>query len=370
MKPKDKSLHKPLLLRLSDIFMMLLTIVSVGSMLMVMFGTLISPAVWSFPSFVILGAPFVFICNVIVLIYWVIRWSYIWMGITAVFMLFWVWDIGAFVQMRFWTYRNTDMSHEIKILTYNVHSFKHYYNKGQSSIDQILEFIRSQDPDIICFQEMSSNRHYEISSRLLEWPYFVNMEGEQIGQGMFDCVVFSKYPLSKEPTIVLENTTGGALPVDIYIEQDTVRLYNCHLQTTDFNNVNKSQSLTEVLSKDDNEQAIKVTTRAMSSNFGARSHQADTLATEIAISPYPVIVVGDFNSVPLSYTYRTVKASLGDAFRSAGEGYGYTYRPMRELLRIDYVLYDEQKYKCIQYNSPDIQLSDHNPVIVTLKRKK
>lgn len=369
MEPKEK-VGKPFILRLSDIFMVALTVLAIGSMLMVLLGGVVNPTLWSLPSFVILGAPFVFLLNVIVLVYWVIRWRYVWMAITGVFMLFWVWDVGVFVQMRFWTYRNTDISHEIKILSYNVHSFSNYYNRGVSTIDEIFDMIRSEDPDIICFQELSARR-LDISSLLPEWPYFANMQGEQTDQGMSDCVVFSKYPLSKEPTIVLDNTTGGALPVDIYIEKDTLRLFNCHLQTTDFNNVNNSRSLTEVLSTDDNEQAIRVTARALNNNFGARSHQADTLATEIALSPHPVVVVGDFNSVPLSYTYRTVKSSLGgDAFRSAGDGYGYTYRPMRALLRIDYVLYDDENYSCIQYNSPDMQLSDHNPVIVTLKRKK
>ena len=42
--------------------------------------------------------------------------------------------------------------------------------------------------------------------------------------------------------------------------------------------------------------------------------QADTIAKYIQQSPYPVIVCGDFNDVPGSYAYRTVKGNLQDVF--------------------------------------------------------
>jgi endonuclease/exonuclease/phosphatase (EEP) superfamily protein YafD len=83
-------------------------------------------------------------------------------------------------------------------------------------------------------------------------------------------------------------------------------------------------------------------------------------------SPYPLVVCGDFNDTPASYTYRKIKGGLEDSFVAAGKGYAYTYRYLRRLLRIDYLFYSRDIFKATGYNSPDLEYSDHKPVIVTL----
>ena len=58
--------------------------------------------------------------------------------------------------------------------------------------------------------------------------------------------------------------------------------------------------------------------------FSLRSKQAEAIAQHIENSPYPVIVCGDFNDTPVSYTYRMMKTGLKDAFRQSGFGFGGT----------------------------------------------
>ena len=41
-----------------------------------------------------------------------------------------------------------------------------------------------------------------------------------------------------------------------------------------------------------------------------RADQVDIIKEDIRLSPYPVIVCGDFNDTPVSYTYKTLSKEL------------------------------------------------------------
>jgi endonuclease/exonuclease/phosphatase (EEP) superfamily protein YafD len=74
--------------------------------------------------------------------------------------------------------------------------------------------------------------------------------------------------------------------------------------------------------------------------------------------------------MPGSYVYQEVKGGLKDAFVSKGLGLGRTYRKIFPTLRIDYILYNPDLLICKGYISPDVSLSDHNPVIATFSVKE
>ena len=95
------------------------------------------------------------------------------------------------------------------------------------------------------------------------------------------------------------------------------------------------------------------------------SRQAELFASVIAKSPYPVIAAGDFNSVPTSYVYHTIKGKLHDAFLRKGFGFGQTYIALSPTLRIDYILV-EPRFKVIQATTPSYSASDHFPVIADI----
>ena len=87
----------------------------------------------------------------------------------------------------------------------------------------------------------------------------------------------------------------------------------------------------------------------------------------ITASPYPTLVCGDFNSLPSSYTYRTMKGDkLKDGFQTCGHGYMYTFRYFKKLLRIDYILHTKD-FEGLDYFSPEVDYSDHKPVVMRMK---
>jgi endonuclease/exonuclease/phosphatase (EEP) superfamily protein YafD len=100
--------------------------------------------------------------------------------------------------------------------------------------------------------------------------------------------------------------------------------------------------------------------------FVIRSTQVNSLADHVAGCPYPVILGGDFNDTPSSYTYHQLSKTLNDSFKYSGNGFfESTYAGKFPSFRIDYVLYSHH-FKSIHYKKIDISLSDHYPITSTL----
>ena len=65
-----------------------------------------------------------------------------------------------------------------------------------------------------------------------------------------------------------------------------------------------------------------------------RSIQTQTILEAIEDSPYPVIVLGDFNDTPQSFTYQQLKEGRKDAFVEKGSVWGATYLKPLPFLKL------------------------------------
>lgn len=92
-----------------------------------------------------------------------------------------------------------------------------------------------------------------------------------------------------------------------------------------------------------------------------RSKQVEIILSKIEQSPYPVLVCGDFNDTPVSYTYRKMTKELWDAFVESGNGTGSTYIGMFPFLRIDYILHSKE-LNAYQFETHSEELSDHHAI--------
>ena len=135
--------------------------------------------------------------------------------------------------------------------------------------------------------------------------------------------------------------------------RDTIRLINNHLESYKL----ASEDLTDM---DRIEAKWK---RAIP----LRNAQAQVVRREIEASPYPVVVVGDFNSVALSYAYWHISRGLHDAWNETHYfwEWGATYEYNGIGLRIDYILCSDP-LKPTTCSVPNISVSDHKPVVATL----
>jgi len=256
------------------------------------------------------------------------------------------------------------------VLNYNVRVFNTYaylQNKNQPG-KSMVKWLAEEDADIKCLQEfyndngsevfntvekLSSSKYYSLVS-----PAFVNRIGAQFG-----LAIFSRYPIVNSGDINYDQDTNHqhALFADVDTGSDTLRVYNVHLQSMSID-ANKI---------DDFERAGETyldIARKLKFGFVERARQVNNLMQHIANSPHPVVVCGDFNDVPYSYTYQTLKDNLSNAFEEAGHGLGFSYNGKLFFLRIDNQFYSEQ-LKAIHFETfRDIPFSDHFPVKTTYTR--
>ena len=83
----------------------------------------------------------------------------------------------------------------------------------------------------------------------------------------------------------------------------------------------------------------------------------------------PVILCGDFNDSPISYTRRTIAAPLVDCYAETGNGPGISYHYNGFYVRIDNIMCSAHftPYRCTVDRT--VSASDHYPVYCWLKLK-
>lgn len=332
----------------------------------------INPASYGFLSSAGLFAPAFWAANFIFLLYWVIRWRRgVWIPLAVG--LWGMWSVTLFFRPQLTEdYRrpSTDRS-LIEVVTYNVRGMLRYGSGGsvRSSMAQVSGVVDSLRPDILCIQEFASTEEHPASSfesKLGGMNYRVvryNIAGVGQGHGWGNAI-YSKFPIAGRGYVDFDGTNNSILWADVAVRRDTIRVFNAHLQTTAIK-ADDERYIVEGGFVEDRSRVRGIVGR-LTQNYVIRAVQADTLAARIAASPYPVVVCGDFNDTPSSYSYRVIARRLRDAFREAGRGYGYTYRGFFNLLRIDYMLHS-RSIDCVDYISPSFDISDHNPVAVKLK---
>ena len=146
---------------------------------------------------------------------------------------------------------------------------------------------------------------------------------------------------------------------DVVIDQDTVRVYNIHLQS-----FRVSSQFAELQQADSKKLIGRMVTA-----FERQENQVKAFLENEASSPYPVIVAGDFNNSSTSYVYRKLKGEKNDAFAKAGSGTGRTFTFDFLPLRIDFILTDP-KFEVTDFKNYSLSLSDHEPIMAAFMMEK
>lgn len=86
-----------------------------------------------------------------------------------------------------------------------------------------------------------------------------------------------------------------------------------------------------------------------------------------AAGTMPVILVGDFNTVPETATHQKIKAFLSDAWELVGQGPGFTISAAKPSKRIDYVFISRPAIEALRMEVLSSIASDHLPVLAELR---
>lgn len=350
-----------------DAIMYLLSATAVLSMFIILVGRFVSPEKMWYFSLLGLVAPMVYITVVLSLFYWIIRWKWRPATVTGAFVLLGLFHVPLYYKLDF-TKQYGEQKYDrnnIKVLTFNVHNF--YDENGKSTVDSVFRFVQSLNPDIVCFQEYA----LDVPSRKQQDEKFraYNFGSSKLPATSATMECMTKHRIIGAARMEDLGGTGVCITTDMVINDDTVRVFNLHLQTTSINSQDKDYiSQGEFISDSTRETRFIQIARSLRRNNALRAHQVDMIHEEVANSPYPVILCGDFNDIPASYTYRKVAKGLDDSFSRQGHLFAHTFRGFFNMLRIDYILLSPELETVSYEVVPTGNISDHYPVTVRLKQ--
>lgn len=339
-----------------------------------MFLTLLVPVVdpahvWIFPVLG-LAAPATYVATVLLALYWIVRWRWGRAGLMLVLVFAGCFKISLFYRpewRRVYGEEKYDRS-AFKVMTYNVRCF--FGNGGQSSVADVVRFIRETNADIVCLQEFNlrlanRDRSFEGLGDLYRDIQLYHVDQTKDSTVSVPMAILSKYRILRSGEI---SADAASVWADLLIGEDTVRLFSNHLWSTSINAAD-DEFITHrgFLSDTAREEKVRSMFRRYGANCVIRAVQADSIARQIGATPTRRIVCGDFNDTPASYVYRTMSRGLTDAFRACGRGYSHTFLGFCNLLRIDYLLSSEG-LEPLSYEVPDVDFSDHLPVVVRLQK--
>ena len=327
---ENRRKQRSVLAVLADAIMVVVTCGVALTYIVTLCVPMLDPRSWGEVVTLGLVAPFIYVAQLVVTLYWIIRWR-MWVAVPMIILSM----VGLFSVTSFYnlevrrTYSGQKYERTaIKVMTYNVRSF--IDGNGVRSIDSMVAVIKNVNPDILCLQEFGFR---EALDTLLK-----NMHPlpKSLSRTNLSPAIYSRYPIVQAQRI---DTMKEVVWADIVVREDTFRVFNTHLHSTEIRSVdNQYIENREFLEDENSQEKFRNILHRLNENNKLRAVQVDTISHIIASSPYPVIVCGDFNDVPVSNTYRRMSHRLRDAFREEGRGYSHTYRGFFDMLRIDYVL--------------------------------
>ncbi|HET9824600.1 MAG TPA: endonuclease/exonuclease/phosphatase family protein [Chitinophagaceae bacterium] len=267
----------------------------------------------------------------------------------------------------------------LRIVTWNVARFVEIIknnNKGSQVRLKMMELLKQQNADILCLQEFHTatrSDYYDnitFITRELNYPYHY-FSWDEDGVGIYySSIIFSRLPIIDTGKIKypLPSLPEALLHADIKFGTDTIRIFTSHLQSVQFNQLDYAR-IDRITNYED---SILPNSRDIFSKIKAglryRSLQAKLIKKMINASPHPVIFCADFNDVPNSFTYHTVRGDMQDGFLQKDFGIGRTFTALSPTLRIDYILASDQ-FSFLQFNRVTKRYSDHFMLVADLQLK-
>lgn len=314
----------------------------------------LAPKFFPFLSVLTLVMPLMLVFNLLFFMYWLFQ-ARKQMLLSGLVLL-----LGITFINKFYKLSSLDLTVEesdFTVMSYNVRMFDLYEWIDDKYIpEKISDFVKDQNPDIICIQEYSGNLA-DFDQYRYKFIFFEN-KNNKMGQA-----IYSKFPIVEKGDIHFPNSGNNVIFADIKKGKDTVRVYSMHMQSIKISP--DVHEIDEDLNQIDKKKS-KMIFRRMSQAFKEQQQQAELFKEHKNSCPYPQIICGDMNNSAFSYVYRSIKGQLNDSFEEAGSGFGTTYNFKYYPARIDYIFTDKKmKIKSFK-NFTNFVNSDHYPIMARM----
>jgi len=307
----------------------------------------ISPNSISIVSFISLTVPVLIIINFIFVIYWVVKLKRQFLISTIILLL----GFQHVTKLYSFEEKKVLLTSDLKIMSYNVRMFNIYNWIDEENLDQkIYDFINEKQPDILCLQEFNPTVKLGFN---YSYKYIKASKKSKV----FGQAIFSNYKIINTGSLNFPNSGNNAIFADIIKNNDTIRVYNVHLESLSINP--KKDYFNQ-----ENSEKLKI---RVEKAFKKQANQTELIVKHQEKTTYKSVICGDFNNTAFSWVYNKLKKGKNDAFEVAGKGFGKTYNytfPMR----IDFILTDEE-IEINNFKTFDVFYSDHYPIMTRLNFK-
>ena len=308
----------------------------------------VDPSITWFFSFFAIGFPILIILNLAFLITW--------MSIKPKFALLPILTLALGwvpLQNSIGINLGSKDTYGLRIMSYNIGHTKYLLDDNGKNKNALAfqAFLQKADADLICVQERTK-RHLDLYKQIFK-GYSLYPE-EFIGT-----CIYSRQPILDSGNIYFDTNAHNATWVEVMYKGQRIRIYSIHLSSNKIKKLDGNGSIREIWDKSlfildkYNLHAVK------------RKQQLEKILTHAQSSPYPVVLTGDFNDVPLSHMYRTIANKYRDAFLDTGFGFGKTHKTKVPILRIDYAFHSEE----LTAGSQEVMranFSDHYPLLTSV----
>lgn len=351
-------------------------ILAVIAMLLAYLSTHISPE--TAPALALFGIAygFILLINIGFIIFWLLVKKRMAL-LSAITILVGFNHMSAYFQIFPSFSEPTEGQKTLHVLSHNVRLFNWYsWRTNRDDLNDMIRNLEVENPELMCFQEYFHNtgpdifETREIIKQTVGATYlheeYVNVLYQEQHYGI---ATFSKHPIVNKGVIRFNNDHGNVcIFSDIVAHGDTIRVYNAHVASIRFKQ--DDYKFVEEMRDENQKEKPPISDglgiiKRLSLAYKKRAEQVHEIADHIATCPYPVIVCGDFNDTPVSFSYNILDENLQDSFREGGWGIGNTYIGKFPSFRIDYIFHSEEM-SAHQYKTLDEKVSDHHAISTVL----
>lgn len=260
----------------------------------------------------------------------------------------------------------------IKVMTFNINGFgSGDSNEGKQERKILtIEYLKNCDADIICLQEGSA-RDATIDAFLEEMDSMGYEYDKYRGSA-----ILTRFHILDMDTIAYAThyekgvAGNGSKWYELDCKGERILLVNNHLESNRLNQTLKDEYVESIDEAEYKkfEQSSRTMGGMIKHGTALRGPQVDSLCHFIERNKGKhIIMCGDFNDTPISYTYQRISKFLTNAYRQSGRGIGISYNKRGFWVRIDHIFVSDNCETYHTHIDSSIGTSDHYPLISWIK---
>lgn len=257
----------------------------------------------------------------------------------------------------------------LKVMTFNAHGFlgrDRGAMEPSANAECFIRILMGENPDIICMQEFVDAKGSCVldSLKILGYKniYSLNMSDKGVPYG---ATIFSKIPfdyvssVDEQRKFYVDITKDGRK-----LRVACMHLSSYHLGAADRVNISDTKPSDSTAAK-----THSIVKKLKANVISHETEWKEDIEPMLSESPYPMLVMGDFNDTPTSYLYAKMRHRLKDTFVEKGSGIGTTYHGNFPAFRIDYIWHSPE-LRALAYHRVNTTISDHYPLVAVFEWKK